>query len=63
LLAKRGSIIGGVPVVAMASAAAEVDWKNAKSIYEFRAKDIDFNDVSLDKYKGKVVVIVNVACK
>ena len=26
-------------------------WKNAKSIYEFTAKDIDGNDVSLEKYK------------
>jgi len=60
LLAKRGSI--AVPLIRMASA-SEVDWKHAKLVYEFRAKDIDFNDVSLDKYKGQVVVIVNVACK
>jgi len=48
----------------MASASAgEIDWKHAKSIYEFSAKDIDGNPVSLDKYKGLVVLIVNVACK
>lgn len=29
----------------------EVDWENAKSIYEFHAKDIDGNNVNLDKYK------------
>lgn len=27
------------------------DWRSAKSIYEFSAKDIDGNEVSLDKYK------------
>lgn len=26
-------------------------WKNAKSIYEFSAKDIDGKEVSLEKYK------------
>lgn len=37
-------------------------WKSAKSIYEFSAKDINYQDVSLDKYRGRVVLIVNVAC-
>nr|WET17720.1 PHGPx [Brachionus calyciflorus] len=37
-------------------------WKNAQSIYEFSAKDIDGNLVDLSKYKGRVVLIVNVAC-
>ncbi|TFK06476.1 retinoic acid receptor responder protein 2 [Platysternon megacephalum] len=27
------------------------DWRAAKSIYEFHAKDIDGNDVSLEKYR------------
>ena len=27
------------------------DYKNAKSIYEFTVKDIDGNEVSLEKYK------------
>ncbi|CAJ0608387.1 unnamed protein product [Cylicocyclus nassatus] len=31
------------------------------SIYQFTVKDADGKDVSLEKYKGKVVVIVNVA--
>ncbi|KAK9887891.1 hypothetical protein WA026_000195 [Henosepilachna vigintioctopunctata] len=35
----------------------------AKSIYEFTVKDIDGNEVSLDKYKGHVCIIVNVASK
>jgi glutathione peroxidase-family protein len=44
--------------------AAEGDnWKNAASVYDFTAKDIDGNDVSLSKYKGQVLMIVNVACK
>jgi len=38
-------------------------WKNAKSIYEFSANDIDGNEVSLEKYKGHVCLIVNVASK
>ncbi|KAH7721147.1 glutathione peroxidase [Aphelenchoides avenae] len=33
------------------------------TIYQYTAKDIDGNDVSLDKYKGKVVMVVNVASK
>jgi len=37
--------------------------KKAKSIYEFTAKDISGNSVSLDKYRGHVCVIVNVASK
>jgi len=38
-------------------------WKNASSIYDFTVKDIDGNDVSLDKYKGHVCVITNLASK
>jgi hypothetical protein len=47
----------------MATASDGKDWKNAGSIYEFQAKDIDGNDVSMEKYKGYVVIIVNTACK
>lgn len=39
------------------------EWKTAKSIYEFNALDIDGNNVSLSKYRGKVCLIVNVASK
>lgn len=39
------------------------DPKKATSIYDFTAKDIDGNEVSLSKYKGHVCVIVNVASK
>lgn len=38
-------------------------WKNASSIYEFTVKDIDGNMISLEKYRGHVCIIVNVACK
>src|ERR1700679_290450 len=32
-----------------------------KSVYDFTMKDIDGKDVSLGQYKGKVLLIVNVA--
>lgn len=34
-----------------------------RSMYEFTMKDIDGKDVKLDTYKGKVVMVVNVASK
>ncbi|XP_050287766.1 phospholipid hydroperoxide glutathione peroxidase 1, chloroplastic-like isoform X5 [Quercus robur] len=34
-----------------------------KTIYDFNVKDIDGKDVSLSKFKGKVLLIVNVASK
>ncbi|XP_033324104.1 uncharacterized protein LOC117219236 [Megalopta genalis] len=37
------------------------DWNSANTIYDFHAKDIHGNDVSLDKYRGHVCIIVNVA--
>lgn len=37
--------------------------KAPKNIYEFTVKDIIGNKVSLSKYKGKVLLIVNVASK
>ncbi|RCN32543.1 glutathione peroxidase [Ancylostoma caninum] len=32
-----------------------------RTIYDFTVKDIDGKEVSLSKYKGKVVIVVNVA--
>ena len=32
-----------------------------ETIYNFSVKDIDLNDISLEKYKNKVLLIVNVA--
>lgn len=37
------------------------DWKSASSVYDFTVKDITGNDVSLEKYKGHVLLIVNIA--
>ncbi|CAA3019785.1 phospholipid hydroperoxide glutathione peroxidase 1, chloroplastic [Olea europaea subsp. europaea] len=34
-----------------------------KSIHDFTVKDIDGNDISLSKFKGKALLIVNVASK
>ncbi|XP_072992387.1 probable phospholipid hydroperoxide glutathione peroxidase [Typha latifolia] len=45
------------PGVAYATAATE------KSIYDFTVKDIDGKDFSLSKFKGKVLLIVNVASR
>ncbi len=36
---------------------------SAASVYDFTLKDIDGNDVKLDKYNGKVVMIVNTASR
>lgn len=35
----------------------------ADGIYDYKVKDIDGNEVSLSDYKGKVILIVNVASK
>jgi len=43
----------------MASADA---WKNAQSVYEFSATDINGKLIDLSHYKGRVLLIVNVAC-
>jgi len=43
-------------------AAGEPDYKAAKSVYEFNVTDIDGNEVSMEKYRGHVLIIVNVAC-
>lgn len=42
---------------------AKKDSPTAKSVYEFTMKDIDGKDVPLSKYKGDVLMIVNVASK
>ncbi|CAG5864679.1 unnamed protein product [Menidia menidia] len=39
------------------------DWQRATSIYEFNATDIDGNVTSLEKYRGDVVIITNVASR
>lgn len=37
------------------------DPKTAQTIYDFSAKNIDGEEVPLDKYKGQVLLVVNVA--
>lgn len=54
----QGSGTDARPTEANQSGVAKIE-----NIYGFTMKDIDGNDVSLSKYKGKVVVIVNVASK
>jgi len=39
------------------------EWQRATSIYDFSATDIDGNVISLEKYRGNVVIITNVASK
>lgn len=41
----------------------EKDWAKAKTIYEFKARDIEGKEVSFDRYRGHVAIIVNVASK
>jgi len=57
ILAPRSIVIATAAAVAPISSMAE----KAANIYGFEHKDIDGNDVSLSKYKGKVTLIVNVA--
>jgi len=40
----------------------EVDFKQASSVYDFNVTDIDGREVSMEKYRGHVLIIVNVAC-
>jgi len=56
----------GVPAVttfALLSRPLSAMAASPSSIYDFTAKDIDGNDVSLSKYAGHVCIIVNVASK
>lgn len=72
----RKFIFISVILVALAGAAAAVCWvfcdddcfvRSAvaapKSVLDFKVRDIDGNDVKLKKYKGKVLLVVNVASK
>lgn len=37
------------------------NWNSAKDIYQFHANDINGQNVSLEKYRGHVLIIINVA--
>uniref|UniRef100_A0A2K5FAC3 Glutathione peroxidase n=1 Tax=Aotus nancymaae TaxID=37293 RepID=A0A2K5FAC3_AOTNA len=41
--------------------ASRDDWRSARSMHEFSAKDIDGHMVNLDKYRGFVCIVTNVA--
>lgn len=43
------------------AASQQPNYKTANSIYEFYANDINGQEVSLEKYRGHVCIIVNVA--
>ncbi len=52
-----------IGAVALGGDEAKTAKPAAKSVYEFTVKDIDGKDVNLSKYKGDVLMIVNVASK
>ena len=54
------AIVGGVFYFGTANPSAE---NKAKSVLDFTMTDIDGKDVRLNKYKGKVLLIVNTASK
>uniref|UniRef100_A0A8C0L012 Glutathione peroxidase 4 n=3 Tax=Canis lupus TaxID=9612 RepID=A0A8C0L012_CANLU len=49
------------PGLASTMCAARDDWRCAQSMHEFSAKDIDGREVNLDKYRGFVCIVTNVA--
>ncbi|KAF6727962.1 Phospholipid hydroperoxide glutathione peroxidase, mitochondrial [Oryzias melastigma] len=50
-------------VLLQAMSSPTEDWQRATSIYDFNATDIDGNVIPLEKYRGNVVIITNVASK
>lgn len=47
--------------VSVLQCASHDDWRCARSMHEFSAKDIDGHMICLDKYKGFVCIVTNVA--
>ncbi|KAL3288077.1 hypothetical protein HHI36_002528 [Cryptolaemus montrouzieri] len=59
-----GAFLGLEPVISLLRMSeSNENWKEAKSVYEFTVNDIHGQPVSLEKYKGHVLIIVNVASK
>tara|TARA_B100000683_G_C12217070_1_gene443327 strand:+ start:115 stop:297 length:183 start_codon:yes stop_codon:yes gene_type:complete len=54
--------IGALAIVAMTTAIV-VNAADAPAALNFKAKDIDGKEVSLSKYKGRVVLVVNLASR
>lgn len=65
----RSVIVGLILTAVVAAAAIMFTWQRepvlagGKSVLDFKMRDIDGNDVKLDKYKGNVLLIVNTASK
>jgi glutathione peroxidase len=57
------AVFVGAMVVHAAGARAEENPTKPTSLHDFTVKDIDGKSVDLSKYKGKVVLLVNVASK
>uniref|UniRef100_A0A2K5MT46 Glutathione peroxidase n=1 Tax=Cercocebus atys TaxID=9531 RepID=A0A2K5MT46_CERAT len=62
-LLKPALLCGAVaaPGLAGTMCASRDDWRCARSMHEFSAKDIDGHMVNLDKYRGFVCIVTNVA--
>lgn len=58
----KRTFIGAFAVMAMATAMA-VSAADAPAALNFKAKDIDGKEVNLSKYKGRVVLVVNLASR
>ncbi|KAL6580495.1 glutathione peroxidase gpx1 [Orobanche minor] len=56
-------ITSGFPSKSRSSATVYAGAAIEKSIHEFTVKDIDGKDVSLSKFKGRILLIVNVASR
>jgi glutathione peroxidase len=58
-------VLSAVPVLVIAGIGLAQDrpGEKAKSVLDFKVKDIDGKEVDLSKYKGDVLLVVNVASK
>lgn len=56
-------LVCGSPCPAAAGDAEAMNGTNDTSIYDFKMKTIDGKEMALSKYKGDVLLIVNVASK
>jgi glutathione peroxidase len=61
--AGQGEVMRKLGLVLMLFVAVGMGWAASKSIYDFTMRSIDGDQVSLGAYKGKVVLLVNVASK